>query len=126
MSATRAGGLDQAIARLERRAHIGEGGALGERADLLGADAGGARLALTASRVSFLACVRTRRPVDFDGDVAVAERVVVRRADGLRAAGLRLAAARFFAAGLLAVVVLVVVVLVVLVVSRPCGSFPLP
>src|SRR3954469_25315347 len=66
--------------------------------------------ALAASRVSFLACVRTRRPVLFDGEVAVVERVVervaARRADGLRAAGLRLAA------GLLVVVFVVVLVLV--------------
>src|SRR4051794_27750733 len=45
-------------------------------------------LALMASRVSLRACVRTRRPVVFDGVL----RVVARRADGLRAAGLRLAA----------------------------------
>src|SRR5690242_20555604 len=54
-----------------------------------------------ASRVSFLACVRTRRPVERDGVVAL-----VRRAAGLRlaAAGLRLAAAGFFAAGVEVVV----------------------
>src|SRR4051812_14858729 len=65
-------------------------------------------LALAAVRVSLTACVRTRRPVVFDGVVRVALRLVVRRADGLRAAGLRLAAA-----GLLDVVVLLVVVLLV-------------
>src|SRR4051794_768787 len=67
-----------------------------------------------ASRVSFLACVRTRRPVVFDGDVAVVERVVVRRADGLRAAGLRLAA------GFLAVLVLLVLVFSAMVADSPC------
>ena len=48
-----------------------------------------------ASRVSFVACVRTRRPVLRDGVVAV-----VRRAAGLRfaAAGLRFAAAAGFLA----------------------------
>src|ERR1700710_589407 len=69
--------------------------------------------ALAAVRVSFLACVRTRRPVVFDGVVAVVER----RADGLRAAvlraaGLRLAAAGFFAAAFGVLVVEVVVVVV--------------
>src|SRR5438270_531909 len=62
--------------------------------------------ALAASRVSLAACVRTRRPVVFDGVVRVA---LARRAEGLRAAGLRFAAAGFFAV----VVVLFVVVLAV-------------
>ena len=69
-------------------------------------------LALAASRVSLRACVRTRRPVVFDGVVAV-----VRRAAGLRAGALtsgrllggrRLASRR--ACWLVAVVVVVLVV----------------
>src|SRR5688572_9642665 len=67
-------------------------------------------LACAASRVSLRACVRTRRPVLFDGVVAVALRVVERRAAGLRAGRLR--AGRFFAAGLLVVEVVLVVLVV--------------
>ena len=96
----RAGGLDHAVARLERGADVGERGALGERLALLRRGAGGADVGLGGARASrCLACVRTRRPVVFDGVVAVVRRVV-RRAAGLRlrAAGLRLAAAGFFAA----------------------------
>ena len=73
---------------------------------------------MAASRVSLAACVRTRRPVVFDGVVAVA----LRRAAGLRC-GAALAAAGLLAAGLLAAgllaagLVAVVVVVVVLVFS---------
>ncbi len=42
----RAGGADHAVTRLERRAHVGERGALGDRAELLGRDARGALLGL--------------------------------------------------------------------------------
>ena len=79
--------------------------------------------ALAASRVSLRACVRTRRPVNFDGVVAVVERVE-RRAAGLRlrAAGFLLAAGFFaVAAGLLAAVVVVVVVSL-----SAMWDFPLP
>src|SRR3954468_1970509 len=71
-------------------------------------------LALTASRVSFLACVRTRvAPV----------RVGVVRAVLRRAAGLRLRAAGFFAAAGLGLEV--VVVLVVSDIDAPVPGFPL-
>src|SRR4051794_37593281 len=73
--------------------------------------------ALAASRVSLAACVRTRRPVDFDGVVRV---VLARRADGLRAAGLRFAAAGFFA------VVVVVFVVVLVVFSAMLALAPCP
>src|SRR6478609_7568734 len=73
--------------------------------------------ALTASRVSFLACVRTRRPV-----VALVPVVRVVRADVVRrAAGLRLRAAGFFAAAGLGLVV----ELVVSDMNAPVLGFPL-
>src|SRR4051812_25793090 len=78
--------------------------------------------ALAAVRVSFLACVRTRRPVVFDGVVAAVRRADGLRADGLRAAGLRLAAAGFFAVAVVLVFGVVVVLLVssAMVILSPC------
>src|SRR5215207_7585495 len=66
-------------------------------------------LASTASRVSFAAIVRLRRPVDFDGDFVTVVRVVPRVVARLRwVLGLRAVLLRFAGAFLVVGVVVVV------------------
>ena len=57
-------GLDHAVARLERRAHVGEGGALGQRSGLLAGQTSGALVGLQRPRASrsWPACERGSRP----------------------------------------------------------------
>ena len=76
-------------------------------------------LAWAASRVSFAAIVRRRRPVAVDGDLAAVERVAER---GRRVLLERFALARFVVLGRLAVLARfagVCVVVCVVVVSQP-------
>src|SRR5215218_7333342 len=74
-------------------------------------------LAVAASRVSFAAIVRARRPVDFDGALAAVERPVARVVVVLRAVLLRAVLVRL--AGVAFRVLVVVVVVSAILVDQP-------